>query len=996
MIVTFISQCDKKAINRTRRVLDAFANRIGDNTWQTVITEDGLLAVKQLLRKTVTKNTAVSCHWIRSRSRSELVWIVGNRNKFNKDGFVPVNFTSKEVFMDVSTGKPVAGFTYANTHLQSLSEHLFAVGYIAELLCRELLDDGNKKAIAAFVAGCLHDLGKIDPQFQEWLRKKNGQFIDVEDGQHIDEKINGKDFSFDKHPRHNEISAMLYQLLDNKELKGIPNPELKQSVKHVVFWHHAKPFRKGKDIETYGDVYSKLSDNLKAEQIDILFEKASKQLDQVCSIDATYRQIDTSKLVACFAATIDKDEISTLSDIKLPRYKTYEITENIDKYKSYVATNADNNIIRSCVITADRLISALSADELHAHIKNKTLGQLVDKVLFKESILVSHIEQYLTSFSAGARSTKQSEVAHELLELSNVAVLAGAAGCGKTKIALEWAKLKNAQQIIWVCPRVQVCEGIFEELSNIDNSQSLATANIEIMTGEFKFQKQNGIKKITPEKQEFQGDIVITTIDQILNSIISHTKIHALIDFLNVHVVFDEFHEYVNMPAFNLLFAELIACKKLRGSLANTLLVSATPHYYYIEEFLGLDSRTIADGGDVAVMPSFNQSLYQIQLEEYDEKALNTTNPLYTPQLQKTFVISNTAKTAQLSFMHNREENNILFHARFKRTDKQQLFQKVFNSFKKDGDNQYLVLRSGPIVQASLNISCDFMISEMTSAENVLQRLGRLNRFGENSEQTYTLKLLLTDGIQRGKGVGNAAYFLKKNCELQSASAWYDWLATHLEDHPLTLKQIYQLYEDFYKNSKSKSRISADFLTALSESVKKINQKLLDPIVIMKPKEKDISVVKVSKNSLRGNTVFVQMAVCDVTHYPTIKMLNEYAYTRAADERTPPDFITEELSHLENNGLIDYAAQKHGRIDKTHPASDIPAKNMVSRKAVIRSAARSSDYPIYTSYTQNHLDAIGEALNENGLVYAMTEKQAIGSIAYSLLKNPSSSTTDDE
>ncbi|MFH3926865.1 hypothetical protein WAI61_17265, partial [Acinetobacter baumannii] len=45
MIVTFISQCEKKAIPRTRRVLDAFADRIGNNTWQTVITEDGLLAV---------------------------------------------------------------------------------------------------------------------------------------------------------------------------------------------------------------------------------------------------------------------------------------------------------------------------------------------------------------------------------------------------------------------------------------------------------------------------------------------------------------------------------------------------------------------------------------------------------------------------------------------------------------------------------------------------------------------------------------------------------------------------------------------------------------------------------------------------------------------------------------------------------------------------------------------------------------------------------------
>ena len=95
MMVTFISECEKKALNRTRRVLDAFANRIGSRTWQTVITEEGLQAVKKLLRKTATKNTAVSCHWIRSRSRSELLWIVGNRDKFNHEGIVPVNYTQQ-------------------------------------------------------------------------------------------------------------------------------------------------------------------------------------------------------------------------------------------------------------------------------------------------------------------------------------------------------------------------------------------------------------------------------------------------------------------------------------------------------------------------------------------------------------------------------------------------------------------------------------------------------------------------------------------------------------------------------------------------------------------------------------------------------------------------------------------------------------------------------------------------------------------------------------
>ena len=96
MMVTFISQCEKKALKKTRRVLDAFANRIGDNTWQTVITEEGLKTVKKNLRKTASKSTAVSCHWIRSRSRSQFLWVVGDKGKFDEQGIVPVNSTQKE------------------------------------------------------------------------------------------------------------------------------------------------------------------------------------------------------------------------------------------------------------------------------------------------------------------------------------------------------------------------------------------------------------------------------------------------------------------------------------------------------------------------------------------------------------------------------------------------------------------------------------------------------------------------------------------------------------------------------------------------------------------------------------------------------------------------------------------------------------------------------------------------------------------------------------
>lgn len=97
MMVTFISQCEKKALKKTRRVLDTFANRIGDNTWQTVITQEGLNTVKKMLRQTASKSTAVSCHWIRSRSRSQFLWVVGNKSKFDEQGMVPVNSTKKVI-----------------------------------------------------------------------------------------------------------------------------------------------------------------------------------------------------------------------------------------------------------------------------------------------------------------------------------------------------------------------------------------------------------------------------------------------------------------------------------------------------------------------------------------------------------------------------------------------------------------------------------------------------------------------------------------------------------------------------------------------------------------------------------------------------------------------------------------------------------------------------------------------------------------------------------
>lgn len=982
MMVTFVSQCEKKALNRSRRVLDAFANRIGDNAWQTVITQEGLLAVKKLLRRTASKNTAVSCHWIRSRSRSELVWVVGKKDEFNIKGNVPVNKTTKDIPMDISTEKPIKGVSYANTTLQRLDHHLFAVGYVAKQLYLNFYPSKTTQANTAFIAGCLHDIGKIDPKFQDWVVNDKSKSFEPEDGQHIETAK----FSFEKHPRHNEISALLYELLDDVRLKTV-SVENKNRIKHAVFWHHAKPFRPKGGFENYGFIYTKLNDNLKGHAWQI-FEESTLLLANVANIHIEYENISRSILSSCLLDDVDMDKLAYIELKPVPEYKEYRTIEKLEGYALDAHKNSVNNEVRACLITADRWVSSLTGKELYLAIKNQALDDFIDvkidsEQLKKESNLKGHIEQCLASFPLSDRTTQQAAVAKKLAENGDhVGILVGAAGCGKTKIALEWAKLRNAQQILWICPRVQICQGLFAELRDSDRAY-LPDAAIELYTGEFKC--TNSYDNTTQEGDYFSGDIVITTIDQLLSSVISHTKADQFLNYLSAHVVFDEYHEYINMSAFNLLFAELVKSREELIDGCNALLVSATPHYAYIKSILGLDAEY-----DVVEMFSFNKASYKFEFVQYDEAALDKKNPLYQEQLPSTFVISNTATTAQKSFIQNQHnENAILLHSKYKKTDKQGLFKEVFKSFCRNGTRHYDVLRSGPIVQASLNVSCENMVSEITNPENCLQRLGRLDRFGENltSDNIYTIAVPTT--LYAGQGTGAVARFLSSSNSLSVTKAWLTFLIniTDAGEKRLNLTDIYKAYCEFYDDkSSARKDIESDLLNAMKKSVGLIGAKISEPQVFIRNKRNKRDKgdrTKIRKNSLRGDSRFVQMALCDITTPNIPKIEEQYAYEIPVSQVEQVDNLTAPLDQLKNSGLLDYLAQKHGRIDESHPVKGIPANKMNSRKKVLEAFARDSEYPLFLSYTPNELD---QKLGENtthgeAIFYATCEKQPVGAIS---------------
>lgn len=137
MNVLIISQCSKRALVETRRIMDQFAERKGERAWQTAITWEGLLTLRKMLRKTARRNTAVACHWIKASNRTEVLWFVGNTSKFNDQGTIPTNLTARDV-------------------LRSQDENQW---HTAEDI-----------ALLAGIAGLFHDFGKANFLFQRKLK----------------------------------------------------------------------------------------------------------------------------------------------------------------------------------------------------------------------------------------------------------------------------------------------------------------------------------------------------------------------------------------------------------------------------------------------------------------------------------------------------------------------------------------------------------------------------------------------------------------------------------------------------------------------------------------------------------------------------------------------------------------------------------------------------------------------------------------------------------
>jgi len=172
MHVIFVSECEKRALRKTRSVLDRFALRIGRRTWATPATEEGLDEIRRALKRIATRQTSVACFRNDGYRRLKMFWVVGSRTPFGVNG-----------------------------HVACATTRVFRASVFPEWT--------KPLRSVAYISGCSHDFGKVGLNFSTKLQAA----VESRGGK-IEDPV-----------RHEWVSMQLMQMADRGSFDNTETPQ---------------------------------------------------------------------------------------------------------------------------------------------------------------------------------------------------------------------------------------------------------------------------------------------------------------------------------------------------------------------------------------------------------------------------------------------------------------------------------------------------------------------------------------------------------------------------------------------------------------------------------------------------------------------------------------------------------------------------------------------------------------------------------------------------
>lgn len=375
-----------------------------------------------------------------------------------------------------------------------------------------------------------------------------------------------------------------------------------------------------------------------------------------------------------------------------------------------------------------------------------------EKIEYKNDFLELHMENVLNEFKKRNKNACWNELQKYMIENKDKNIVAIAqTGMGKTEAGLLWIgnnkgfftlPLKTAINSIYSRVISQLSGNISEKVGLLHSD--IASQYIKLLEeDELKFDLDDYIYRT----KQLCVPVTICTIDQIFDFVFKYLGCEVKMATLSYSkVIIDEIQMYSpNLIAIIITALEYIV--SLGGKFA---ILTATMPPFIIDEMK-------KKGIEFETPEPFLTDLKRHSIKVIDDN-INSDFIKQKYDNNKVLVICNTVKKAQQLFNDLCGDDNLfgkihLFHGGFIKRDREKIEKEIL-SFTEKGNSETGIWICTQVVEASLDIDFDILITELSDLNGLFQRLGRCYRKREFTDDGYNCFIFVGGCNSIPSGIG--------------------------------------------------------------------------------------------------------------------------------------------------------------------------------------------------------------------------------------------------